>query len=94
MNPTLEKIARAMCDALGMNPDDWDEDLQGVRTYRWMRELPVAKASLAALLRPSPEMLEAMCNVGPGTNAGEFSYDDASRVFTAAIRYLLDEGEG
>lgn len=36
-------------------------------------------------VEPTEEMLDAACNVGPDTNNGAFSHDDARAVFTAML---------
>lgn len=44
----VEKAARAACDDLGVNPDDWHEE-DGVRTYAWQKEVSTVRAILAVL---------------------------------------------
>lgn len=53
----VERVARAMCIDLGLDPDDWDEDLKGNRIHRWEREANTARAAIDALcLRAEPNV--------------------------------------
>ena len=85
----LEKMARAMFlrEWRGIDPGPSEWACSG--PY-WINS---AQAALETLLDPDEGMLNAACEVGPDTNSGEFSYDDATRVFQAAIRQALSSAE-
>lgn len=51
----------------------------------------LARAVLMAVRDPGDGPLDAACDVGPDTNNGVFSYDDARTVFTAMIDAILNE---
>ena len=83
----LERAARAVADYIGAaaagkttgSADDF--------------EMGLSRAVLMAVREPDDRTLTAGCSVGPDTNNGCFSYDDARPVFTAMIDAILNEGE-
>lgn len=72
----IEKVARALCDAEGLNPDklepgncvgDW-EGVDGVLRngdpahFIWRHRVDLAKAAIEAMRLPTPEMTAVMKN--------------------------------
>lgn len=58
-----ERMARAMCEVMGVDPDEKPTEL--LETLPWVNALKLADAALDALLEPTEEMeddgLEAIC---------------------------------
>lgn len=49
MSEMVEKVARALCIAAGINPEYWSNPL----------EVAQARAAIEAMMEPSPEMVDA-----------------------------------
>jgi hypothetical protein len=80
-----ESIARAML------AKDYPGDVGGEMEELWWDRhghtyLRYADAALDALMEPTVGMKNAGCLVGPDTNHGEFSWDDAEFVYSSMIR--------
>jgi hypothetical protein len=79
----LEKMARAMCEDGGWPWDVFEAEY-----------LHKARVALQALREPDEGMVEAMCEVGPDTNAGCFDDHSARSVFTTAIDHIIKGESG
>lgn len=96
ISPMLEKCARILASSqlairIGREPGDkiFDEALNSW----WTSFIPDARDCLQALTDVDDKTLDAICAVGPDTNSGQFNYDDARNVLTAAIRSILGESK-
>jgi hypothetical protein len=86
----VERVARALCahDEL-----DWeaqaDPMTSGSGDDNQAAYLSAARAAIAAMREPTEAQLNGACEVGPDTNGGCFSYDDARNVWVAMIDAAL-----
>lgn len=93
---TLEKMARAMCDAVGLDPDEI-KHVPGVPPFfRWQAYSLLLGPALRPLLDPDEGMVEAM-ESGADKRAsmvtrGYVGADDLVAGFKAALRNVLGEG--
>ena len=79
----LERCARALCDAQGVDPDGRTDGAEAL----WERYVPEARAVLTALREPSKEMVEA-------AHTRLADEGDVSDIFTAMIDSLLNPQTG
>lgn len=84
MSEMVERVARALYHAHSRNKpyDILQPEFQ--RQYEKQ-----ARAAIEAMREPTEAMKNAMCEAGPDTNSGEFSWDDAATVWTSGIDAAL-----
>jgi hypothetical protein len=89
--PIVERVARAICDANGIDPDKaFDPDAEGAPMY-WTIFIPEARASILAMREPT----DAMALAGeaellkPSTQAGRTHAQYAADQWRAMIDEAL-----
>lgn len=93
----IEKAARAMCEAQGIDPDHicigvGQKMPLGNRYPAFEYRIPDARAAIAALRQPTPEMIHAAEMTGL-IGGDRNSFHHAVIVYTAMIDALLAETE-
>lgn len=98
-----ERIARAICVANGLDPDEDDNNVaDGLFFPNWTMFEASARAAISALAEPTPEMIEAGMNAileDDGTNISDLSEDeiksgrDGMRAAIAAAIRAAAKGE-
>lgn len=80
---TVEKVARALCEADNLDPDETDPaDISGKRLPYWRRYVPRAVAAIEAMREP----IEAI------RTDGSDEMKNSSEVWRAMIDAILAEG--
>jgi hypothetical protein len=84
-----ETMLGRMAEAIYRAPrgDDW------ARAAQYERDVcfSIAKAALLAIREPSEKQMDRACEIGPDTNNGPFSYDDARTVWVSMVNSILNE---
>lgn len=85
----VENVARAILQRRSQ------PDFRELQDGAWVvdHDLELARAAIEAMREPTDAMLNAACEIGPDTNAGAFSYDDAYPMFRAMIDAALTTPE-
>lgn len=85
MSEMVERVAKAI-EAAGLAYLKGQDDKTG---WADVPDELFARAAIAAMREPTPMMRDAACDVGPDTNNGCFSYDNADIVYQAMIDEAL-----
>lgn len=88
MSP-VERVARAICEALGVDPDAPNPlDLSHKGLTMWRHHVPAAVAALEEIREPTEEMIKALWPGEEGIHALRFA--DKKHVAVDGWRLMID----